>query len=275
MIELPESATISRQATEELQGKIIKKVINATSPHRFTWYNGDPQKYPDMLVGLEIGTTKGYGCFVDICLDSDAHLLIGDGTNMRYYPAGEKLPEKFQLAVIFEDGSCLVFTVAMYGAIYAFKGLFDNKYYKGSIEKLSPFDERFDESFLERMISDIPKDISVKALLASEQRIPGLGNGVLQDILFRAEIHPKRKISTLNDMDKGNLFSSMKMTLTEMTDKGGRDTEKDLYGKQGGYQVLMSKNTYKNPCPVCGLSIVKEAYMGGAVYYCPNCQRIR
>lgn|GEM_PF-2077218 len=30
-----------------------------------------------------------------------------------------------------------------------------------------------------------------KAFLATEQRIPGLGNGVLQDILWTARIHPK------------------------------------------------------------------------------------
>jgi hypothetical protein len=32
------------------------------------------------------------------------------------------------------------------------------------------------------------KKLSLKALLATEQRIPGLGNGVLQDILFKARM---------------------------------------------------------------------------------------
>ncbi|MPN41800.1 Formamidopyrimidine-DNA glycosylase [bioreactor metagenome] len=63
--------------------------------------------------------------------------------------------------------------------------------------------------------------LSVKALLATEQRIPGLGNGSLQDILFNARIHPKKKVTTLTDNEKEQLFYSIKATLQEMVDKGG------------------------------------------------------
>ena len=59
-----------------------------------------------------------------------------------------------------------------------------------------------------------------------------------------------------------------------MTDKGGRDTERDLFGKRGGYKTKLSKNTLQNPCPNCGDTIKKEAYLGGAVYYCPTCQKL-
>ena len=59
-----------------------------------------------------------------------------------------------------------------------------------------------------------------------------------------------------------------------MTDRGGRNTEKDLFGRPGGYAVRLSRNTCAEPCPRCGGPIVKEAYLGGAVYYCPHCQPI-
>ena len=58
-----------------------------------------------------------------------------------------------------------------------------------------------------------------------------------------------------------------------MVERGGRDTERDLFGKTGGYQTQMSKNTVGKPCLRCGETIVKEAYMGGSVYYCPHCQK--
>jgi formamidopyrimidine-DNA glycosylase len=112
----------------------------------------------------------------------------------------------------------------------------------------------------------------MKALLATEQRIPGLGNGVLQDILFNAGVHPKRKKSTLSDFQKAELFHCLKVTLKSMTDRGGRDTEKDLFGNLGGYKSVLSKNTYSVPCPNCGDTIIKEAYLGGTIYYCPACQ---
>jgi formamidopyrimidine-DNA glycosylase len=274
MLEIPESKTISIQASNTLANKKITDVKNATSPHKFAFYNGDPAGYNKMLSGRQIQSAKGHGMFVDIRFDQDVFITIGDGTNMRYYLPSEPRPEKHQLLIAFDDGSCIAFTVAMYGGIWAYKSMFDNKYHQRSLNSISPLDESFNESFFDKIISNVTKDLSAKALLATEQRIPGIGNGVLQDILFNAGIHPKRKKSTLSDSDKSRLFQSMKTTLKKMTDLRGRDTEKDLFGNYGGYKTLLSKNTVELPCPNCNGRIVKEAYLGGAVYFCPVCQKI-
>jgi formamidopyrimidine-DNA glycosylase len=162
----------------------------------------------------------------------------------------------------------------MYGGIWACKDYFDNHYYQGSIRSISPLDDKFNRDFFELIYKNETKDLSMKALLATEQRIPGLGNGVLQDILFNAGIHPKRKKSTLTDFEKDELFHSLKVTLNSMAENGGRDTEKDLFGQNGKYKTILSKNTVNRPCPNCGSAIIKEAYMGGAIYYCPQCQKL-
>jgi formamidopyrimidine-DNA glycosylase len=175
--------------------------------------------------------------------------------------------------IVFDDGSSIAFTVAMYGGIWAYQGAFDNPYHRRSLTSISPLDDSFDEQFFDEIFRNT-KDISLKALLATEQRIPGLGNGVLQDILFNAGLNPKRKKSTLSDFQKSELYYSLKVTLKNMTANDGRDTEKDFYGLPGKYKTILSKNTLKNPCPNCGNSIVKEAYLGGAVYFCPSCQKL-
>ncbi len=274
MLEIPESKVMSLQLGEILTEKRIAKVRNATSPYKFAWYNGDPKKYDKLLSGKQIISSRGHGMFVDICCEGDTYIIAGDGTNIRYYPSPEKSPEKFQLQVIFDDNSCIVFTVAMYGGIWACRDEFQNPYYQGSLHSISPLDDAFDETIFENIFRKVTKDISIKALLATEQRIPGLGNGVLQDILFNGGIHPKRKKSMLSDFEKGELFHSLKVTLNNMTDNGGRDVEKDLFGRNGGYRTILSKNTVNQPCPNCGSSIVKEAYLGGAVYFCPVCQKL-
>ena len=274
MLEIPESTTISLQSGDTLTDKTITNVITATKPHKFAFYKGDPEEYKKLLIGRKIKSTKGHGMFVDMHCDDKISITIGEGTNMRYYPPFEQRPEKHQLLIEFDDNSYVTFTVAMYGGIWAYKGNFDNSYHQLSIKSISPLDDAFNELFFDNIFQSTTKDISLKALLATEQRIPGIGNGVLQDILFNAGLHPKRKKSTLSDFQKEELFHSLKVTLKNMTDKGGRDTEKDFFGQTGGYKTILSKNTVKNPCINCGNAIVKEAYLGGAVYFCPTCQAL-
>ncbi len=274
MLEVPESKTISLQAGRILTGRKITDVFTPTSHHKFAFFSGDPAGYNKLLSGRKVRSTHGHGMFVDIYCDENTCLTIGEGTNMRYYSSSEKPPEKYQLLMVFNDGSCVAFNVAMYGGIWAYSGIFDNKYYQLSLKSVSPLEEAFNESYFDIILHNTPKDISAKALLATEQRIPGVGNGVLQDILFNAGIHPKRKKSTLSDQNRIELFKSVKNTLKTMTDLGGRDTEKDFFGNDGGYKTILSKNTLQNPCPVCGGQIKKEAYLGGAVYFCPTCQSL-
>ena len=141
-------------------------------------------------------------------------------------------------------------------------------------EKPSPFSPDFDRAYFEGIVStpEVQK-LSLKALLATEQRIPGLGNGTLQDILFNARMHPKRKTGDLSAQEKDALYAALKSTLAAMAEAGGRDTELDLFGRPGGYHTILSKNSAGKPCPACGGIIRKEAYMGGSIYYCTNCQQ--
>lgn len=274
MLELPEVITLAKQSNETLKSKKIAHVFNATKVHKFTFYNGDPLEYGKYLVGKTIELVKGYGMFVDFFLNDEAIISIGDGVSPRYGNRGEKIPDNYQLLIAFEDESFLAFTVAMYGFINVYPdGVIDNKYHILSEESISPLSENYTEDSFRTLFSEAKKDLSAKALLATEQRIPGVGNGVLQDILFNAKIHPKRKKSTFSEEEKTTLFQSLKNTLKEMTSKGGRDTQKDLYGNNGGYSTILSAKTWKNPCPACGGKIEKEAYLGGTIYYCPNCQK--
>lgn len=275
MLELPEVLTLSKQAGHALSGKTITQVFNATKPHKFTFYNDNPLQYGKLLVGKTIQSSKGYGMFVDFILSDDVKINIGDGVIVHYHEPGDKIPANYQLLITFSDESFLVFTVAMYGFIGVYPdGIIDNKYYNLSRESISPLSKAYTEKEFDRLFAESKKTLTAKAILATEQRIPGVGNGVTQDILFNARIHPKQKVINLSDARKELLFISLKETLMEMTFEGGRDTQPDLYGNNGGYRTILSAKTWKNPCPRCGHAIVKEAYLGGSVYYCPECQTI-
>jgi formamidopyrimidine-DNA glycosylase len=274
VIELPEAAVLAKQTNETVVGKKIKNVIAAQTTHKLAWYFGDPQEYKGLLTDKVISGATSYGGQVEITADK-AKLLFSDGVNLRYYNRGAKLPEKHQLLLEFDDGSSLVGWVQMYGGLSAFPdGKNDNKYYLIAKQKPSPLSSDFDENYFRSLFDEGTAKLSLKAFLATEQRIPGLGNGVLQDILFNAKMHPKMKAGTLSAADRKVLFDSIKNILSEMTAKGGRDTENDLLGKPGAYKTKLSKNTVGQPCPICRTLIKKEAYLGGSIYYCARCQRI-
>jgi formamidopyrimidine-DNA glycosylase len=275
MLELPEAIAVSKQISENVSGKKIMNVTAAHTPHKFAWYHGDPQKYHDLLADKVIGTATGIGSMVEIRVQ-DAIILLGEGVGIRFHAENEKKPEKHQLLIEFEDFSAISASVQMYGGLWCFKeGDYKNQYYIQAKEKLSPLSNEFDESYFDSIASNQENQrLSAKALLATEQRIPGLGNGVLQDILYNARIHPKKKVKTLTEEDKSNLYKSIKSTLAEMAFKGGRDTERDLFGCFGGYKTKLCKNTAGKACEICGSTIKKEAYMGGSIYYCERCQKI-
>jgi formamidopyrimidine-DNA glycosylase len=273
MIEIPEAVTLSRQLMECFAGKQITRIAAGISPHKFACYYGKPESYMDLVAGTTFQGAKAVGGMVEAAA-GDVRMLFSEGTRLRYLKPGEPVPKKRQFEVVFSNASQLVATVQMYGGMGAFReGENDNPYYLVSQQKPSPLDERFDVAYFEALISAPGSEkLSAKALLATEQRIPGLGNGVLQDILYRARIHPKRKVGTLGESDRERLFRAVKGTLGEMTERGGRDTEADLFGNPGRYVTVMSRNNVGKPCPACGAQIQKAAYMGGSVYFCPGCQ---
>lgn len=273
MLELPESFAVASQIRTTLIGKTIAKVIVNASPHKFAFFSLDENRYPILLEGKTITKANSYGGQIEIVFD-DLRLYFGDGACPRYVLAGETTPVKHQLMLQFMDGDAMYVSVAMYGMMYLLaKENERSPYIEIAMEKPSPFSEEFDLDYFKAILSSCPEHLSVKAMLASEQRIPGLGNGCLQDILFYAKIHPKRKKSTLNDSQINQLFESIRTTLRKMADQGGRATEKDLFGNLGGYTPILCAKTVGTACPACSSTIVKEIYLGGSITYCPHCQK--
>ncbi len=277
MLEIPEALTLAKQLNCTVRGKLILEleVTAGYSPHKFAWYHGDPSGYHDLLVGRKIGKTMAYGAMVEITSD-DALILFGEGVSIRYHEQDEQRPLKHQLLIEFTDGSAISASIRMYGGLWCFtNGDFDNHYYIIAKQKPSPLSEEFNMEYFADL-TDVPamQKLSVKAFLATEQRVPGLGNGVLQDILYNARIHPRRKMSTLTMLDTQSLFDSIKTTLAEMVELGGRDIEKNLFGRPGGYQTKLSAKAHGKPCQQCGSIIQKENYLGGSIYYCDVCQAL-
>lgn len=273
MIELPESYVLADQINRTVAGRRITSAVAGHSPHAFAWYTGDPAEYDRKLSGKTITTADVFNGGVRIKAD-DMVLLIS--TPIRYHPPGPKRPAKHQLLIELDDGSALTCTVQMWGTMFCYRAGEEAAgipVHHVVSPTPSPLENEFDRACFDRLVeAERPRNLPAKAFLATEQRIPGLGNGVLQDVLWTARVHPKRKMGTLSDAGLTALFRAVKTVLADMRDRGGRDTERDLFGRPGGYLTVLSRNTLDTPCPVCDTPIRREAYLGGAIYYCRGCQ---
>ncbi len=273
MYEIPEARVVSSQLNQVILGKVVARVITNFSPHKFAFFNKPFNVYEEELLGKKVTDCKTYSSRVVIVFD-DLELEFWDGAKIRYWTNAVDEPKKHQLLIAFSDGTFLTVSVEMYGGIELyFPEDQENKYVIMAKTKPNPLSDTFTESNFMHLFEENEK-LSLKALLATEQRIPGLGNGTLQDILFNAMLHPKRKSGTLDDEERTRLYSSIVNTLQLMAIQGGRDSETDIYGNSGEFQTIASRKKQGLDCGKCNCEIVKESYMGGAIYFCPNCQKL-
>ncbi|MFR3482665.1 MAG: endonuclease VIII [Clostridia bacterium] len=268
MIEIPEAQTLAKQSNQFLTGRTMTKVEANHTPHGFAWYAGDPAQYPQILTDRVIESAFSVGGFVRIQAQ-DSEMVFFDGVNLRLIPAGTKRPAKHQFIAELDDGSALVVTTQMYGGIMAFaKGAWENGYYQVAADKPSPLSDEFSEVYFDKLCAGLPGKLSVKALLATEQRIPGLGNGVLQDILFISGIHPKKKLSALTAKTKAYL--SNQTVLREMTDQGGAIRKGSIKCARG---IRQSSAVRPPGHRAHGECHHRRSHLGGSIYYCPSCQQ--
>jgi formamidopyrimidine-DNA glycosylase len=275
MFELPEYIILANQMNESIKGKIIKKGVLGNTPHKFVWYNRTHDEFEKLTKGKTIGEAKVKGRWLFIELEAGYVLVLGEfGGKVLYHPPGSKVPKKYHLYFTFEDDSFFTATTQMWGAVELYeKGKeLTGKYVKDM--KTTPIESEFTYQYFCGLIDIILKNEkkSVKGLLTQDQTIPGLGNASAQDIMFKAAFHPKHPIDDLTENQKRQLYSAIIGTVNEVIKKGGRYDEYDLYNNPGKYIRLMDKNAVKNPCPQCGGKVEKIQYLGGACYFCPECQ---
>ena len=275
MFEIPEFVTLARQMNETLKGKKIRRGQLGNSPHKFVWYNRRHDEFETLTKGKTVGETRARGKWLFIPLEPGYVLLLGEcGGKVLYHPAGSKVPKKYHLYITFSDDSYLTATTQMWGAMELYeKGQEKNREYVKAM-RTTPAEPEFSFDYFRTLADDLVegKKLSAKGLLTQNQIIPGLGNAIAQDILFRARLHPRHPITHLSTARKRALYNAIIDTVGEVINKGGRYDEYDLYSNRGGYIRIMDKNAMKRPCPECGGKIVKIQYLGGACYLCSNCQ---
>lgn len=104
--------------------------------------------------------------------------------------------------------------------------------------------------------------VAVKALLLNQKVVAGLGNLLVDELLWRVGIDPNRQASTLTDVECGELATACAAMLPELYDRGGSHTG-DLFEERGGH----------GRCPLDGAELRRAELGGRTTWWCPEHQR--
>lgn len=272
MPELPEIANLARQMTRELQGKRVKD-IELTQPKCL---NMPPKRLRRRIIDKTMKETSVRGKWLFTKLNPSENLLLnlGMGGDLRYHKKLNTVPEKYQLQVTFVDRTALTATFWWFGYIHLASDEELPKHKMTCRLGISPIEKQFTVEKLGSMLSG--RQGGIKSFLLDQKNIAGIGNVYIQDVLFKARLHPLRKIGTLANTEVQALHQAILDVLHESIKLGGLRYERNLYGRRGRYGAEHFLVGYKEnkPCPTCGTVIVKIRTGSTSSYICPKCQRL-
>lgn len=232
------------------------------------------EQFRETVVGKTIKSVENRGKWLFIKLGSDHVLLFnsGMGADVIHFKRGDKLPEKYHVKFTLDDKTG--FTIRVWWFCYLHLMSVNNLGEHKLTAKLgiTPLDKKFTLDYFKQLLDK--KRCNIKSFLFDQKNIAGIGNVYIQDILFNAKLHPKRKIPSLTETEIEALYNSIQSVLNESIKLGGLAYEKDFYGNKGGYGAKQFKIAYKpsKPCPICQTGIQKIKTGSTSSFICPNCQ---
>jgi formamidopyrimidine-DNA glycosylase len=273
MPELPEITVIARQMNKEITGKRISDV-ESRQPKNL---NLPVAKFVKTAKGKTVKTVTSKGKWIFIKLDPAYYMLINRGMNadLLHFTPNQKLPPKYQFKLTFSDKTGFTIQFQWFGYIHLIPEKNLTKHKLTARLGISPTDEKFTIEHFKKLLAN--RKARIKNFLTNQKNIAGIGNVYIQDILFKAKLHPNQKISTLTEKEIANLYNAIQTTLNRSIQLGGLVYEKDFYGQKGrltANEFLVGYKTGK-PCPTCKTPLIKIKTGSTSSYVCPKCQPLK
>jgi len=179
---------------------------------------------------------------------------------LEYFSSDESEPKYSKVIFQFNNGYSLAYiSIRMFGKL----DLADSLEKLRKRKKLGP--DAYKMSFDEFQIAIKSRTAIMKSALLNQSILSGIGNIYSDEILFKAKLHPKRKINTLNDNELEKLFKSIKEVL-----EYGIKHKGELYTYSDSF--LIPHRSKEEKCPECGSSIERYEISGRHGFFCPKCQ---
>ncbi|WP_031542103.1 DNA-formamidopyrimidine glycosylase [Mesoplasma photuris] len=148
---------------------------------------------------------------------------------------------------------------------------------KSSIHKLGPTPMQTDLATPEYLYKITKKSKkAIKTLLLDQEKLAGLGNIYVNEVLFKSKVNPERSADSLNLEEVKAILQNSKEILLAAIEMGGTTFHsfKSSATETGHYQdKLMVHSRRKQACLVCGETILFTKVNGRGTEYCPKCQK--
>lgn len=273
MPELPEVETVRRTLLPLIKGKTIKKVV--------LWYpkivENPPEEFIAALKGEQIETIDREAKFLEFRLSN--HLTLVSHLRMegkyRLTVPQEAKDKHDHVEFIFTDGTALRYNdVRKFGRMQLVATGSEKS--STGIGKLGPdaLTPGFTTAGFVRALAKKHKNI--KNTLLDQTVVSGLGNIYVDEVLWRAKIHPLSLADKIPASRVKNLHKQIQEILQEAISLGGTTVHSylDANGHAGGFQAKLQVYGHSGEeCPRCGHKFDKIKVNGRGTTFCPHCQK--
>lgn len=116
------------------------------------------------------------------------------------------------------------------------------------------------------------RGIPIKTLLLDQSFIAGLGNIYVDEVLFRARVHPAATANSLSVQKRKAILSEIPWVLEQGIVQGGVKIVHSIAYPIDDFPAIHGREGL--PCNRCGTAIRKTRVGARGTYYCPHCQRM-
>lgn len=272
MPELPEVETVRRGLEKLILGKEIAS-LDIRYPKMIKTDLDQFQKELPGQVVKSIGRRGKYLLFYLTDKVLISHLRM-EGKYF-YYPG--QVPERKHAHVLihFEDGGTLVYEdVRKFGTMELLAPELLDAYFVSKKLGPEPTEQDFD---LEIFIGALKKSKKpIKSHLLDQTLVAGLGNIYVDEVLWRAKVHPARPSQSLTRAEATAIHEQTIEVLGQAVEKGGSTirTYTNAFGEDGTMQDFHQVyDKTGEACSRCGAIIEKIQLGGRGTHFCPKCQR--
>jgi len=277
MPELPEVETVAREL--RAAGVVGRRIVQARVSWPRTVATPSARAFVRGVKGRRIASLDRRGKYLVIRLTGGRYVLVHlRMTGQLFFATGAARRGKHEhLTLRLDDGRELRFRdTRKFGRWYLLE---DAETKLGALgpEPLSP--ELTARAFGRRLAA---RRAMLKPLLLNQAFIAGLGNIYVDEALWDAGLHPRRKSDSLREEQRRRLYLSIRKVLRRGIESMGTTLGAGLTNfrtVEGGYgsnkDNLRVFRRAGEPCPRCGAAIKRMIVGQRSTHICPRCQRVR